>query len=133
MVLKPCTLGLDWAIGKKKVFSFLGQRALTRSDTVRENRKQLVGLQTEDPDIVIPEGAQIVFDPQQSIPMDMQGHVTSSYYSACLNKSIALAVVKGGHGRIGENVYCPLADGRVIKAQVVNSVFYDPEGERHND
>ena len=64
--------------------------------------------------------------------MSMQGHVTSSYYSANLGRSIALAVVKGGHKRLGETVYCPLADGRVIAAEIVNAVFYDPKGERQN-
>jgi len=131
--MTPHDMGLDWAIGKKKTFSFLGQRALQRSDTVRPNRKQLVGVKTADPQVVIPEGAQIVFDPQQKIPMDMQGHVTSSYYSACLKQSVALAVVKGGHDRMGEDIYCPLANGDVIKATIVNSVFYDPQGARHGD
>jgi sarcosine oxidase subunit alpha len=64
--------------------------------------------------------------------MSMQGHVTSSYYSANLGHSIALAVVKGGLVRMGQVVYCPLADGRTIAAEIVSSVFYDPKGERHN-
>ena len=64
--------------------------------------------------------------------MSMQGHVTSSYYSASLGHSIALAVVKGGHSRLGQIVHCPLADGRTIAAEIVSSVFYDPKGERHH-
>ena len=99
---------------------------------MRENRKQLVGLKTLEPADVLPEGAQIVFDPKQQIPMSMQGHVPSSYYSACLGHSIALAVVKGGLERMGQKVYCPLADGRMIAAEIVSSVFYDPKGERHH-
>ena len=81
---------------------------------------------------VIPEGAQIVFDASQQIPMSMQGHITSSYYSANLGHSIALAVVKGGHKRMGETVYCPLANGRVIEAEIVSPVFYDPTGEQQH-
>ena len=64
--------------------------------------------------------------------MAMQGHVTSSYYSANLGHSIALAVVKGGLNRLGETVYCPLADGRILAAEIVSSVFYDPEGARQH-
>ena len=64
--------------------------------------------------------------------MAMQGHVTSSYYSANLGHSIALAVVKGGLSRMGETVHCPLADGRTVTADIVGSVFYDPQGERQN-
>jgi len=81
---------------------------------------------------VLPEGAQIVNDPNQPIPMAMQGHVTSSYYSANMGHSIALAVVKGGLNRLGDTVYCPTADGTTVPAQIVSSVFYDPKGERQH-
>lgn len=128
----PQDLNMDWVVGKKKDFSFIGQRGLSREDCQRENRKQLVGLKTLDPKAVLPEGAQIVNEPNQPIPMAMQGHVTSSYHSANLGHSIALAVVKGGLNRLGEVVHCPLADGRTIAAKIVSSVFYDPKGERQN-
>jgi len=119
-------------VGKNKTFSFVGKRSLYRSDSVRENRKQLVGLKTLQSSDVLPEGAQVVFDAKQKIPMSMQGHVTSSYFSASLGHSIALAVVKGGHSRLGQIVHCPLADGRIITAEIVSPVFYDPKGERHH-
>ena len=47
---------------------------------------------TEHPEEVLEEGAQIVSKLNQS-PIEMLGHVTSSYFSPNLNKSIALAVV----------------------------------------
>jgi len=130
--MTPADMNMDWVVGKNKAFSFIGKRSLQRSDTVRENRKQLVGLKTLKGSDVLPEGAQVVFDAKQKIPMSMQGHVTSSYYSASLGHSIALAVVKGGHSRLGQVVYCPLADGRSIAAEIVSSVFYDPKGERQH-
>jgi sarcosine oxidase subunit alpha len=130
--MTPADMNMDWVVGKNKTFSFVGKRSLHRSDTVRENRKQLVGLKTLKGSDVLPEGAQVVFDAKQTIPMSMQGHVTSSYYSASLGHSIALAVVKGGHSRLGQIVHCPLADGRTIAAEIVSSVFYDPKGERHH-
>ena len=130
--MTPADMNMDWVVGKNKTFSFIGKRSLQRSDSVRENRKQLVGLKTIDANTVLPEGAQVVFDAKQAIPMSMQGHVTSSYYSANLGYSIALAVVKGGHSREGQIVHCPLADGRTIAAEIVSSVFYDPKGERQN-
>ena len=130
--MTPSDMNMDWVLGKNKAFSYLGKRSLERSDTRRENRKQLVGLKTLVATEVLPEGAQIVFDSKQKIPMSMQGHVTSSYFSACLGHSIALAVVKGGLNRLGQTVYCPLADGRIIAAEIVSSVFYDPKGERHH-
>jgi sarcosine oxidase subunit alpha len=130
--MTPTDMNMDWVIGKKKTFSFIGKRSLERSDCLRDNRKQLVGLKTLVPTAVIPEGAQIVNDPHQPLPMAMQGHVTSSYFSANLDHSIALAVVKGGLNRMGEIVYCPAADGSSIAAEIVNSVFYDPKGERQH-
>ncbi|HAZ94917.1 MAG TPA: sarcosine oxidase subunit alpha [Porticoccaceae bacterium] len=130
--MTPADMNMDWVVGKNKTFSFVGKRSLYRSDSVRENRKQLVGLKTLQGSDVLPEGAQVVFDAKQKIPMSMQGHVTSSYFSASLGHSIALAVVKGGHSRLGLIVHCPLADGRIIAAEIVSSVFYDPKGERHH-
>lgn len=132
----PYDLGMAWAVSTKK--DFLGKRSLARPDTAWSDRKQLVGLQTQDPTIVLPEGAQIVpMDavgavrlPQTS-PVPMDGHVTSSYYSAALGRSIALALVRGGLERAGETVYA-VADGRAIAAQIVSTVFYDPEGSKRD-
>jgi sarcosine oxidase subunit alpha len=127
--LTPDDAGLSWAIGKKKP-DFVGKRSLVRPDMVAKGRKQLVGLLTEDPKVVLQEGAQIVADPNQPKPMTMLGHVTSSYWSEALGRSIAMAVVVDGHDREGETLHVPLPD-RILKARVVKStVFYDPENTR---
>ncbi|NQY63718.1 MAG: sarcosine oxidase subunit alpha [Alteromonadaceae bacterium] len=128
----PQDLDMNWVVGKKKEFSYLGKRSWTRFDNQRNDRKQMVGLKPKDPTFVLPEGAQIVFDKDQPIPMTMVGHVTSSYFSACLGYSFALAVVKGGLDRKGQSVYLPLADGTTIEAEICSSVFYDPKGDRQN-
>jgi sarcosine oxidase subunit alpha len=128
--LTPLDLGMSRVVAKKK--DYLGKRSLSRSDTARAGRKQLVGLLTQVPEEVLPEGAQVVADSRISVPMPMLGHVTSSYFSARLGRSIALAVVKSGQSRIGETVYVPRLDGRVVKATIANSVFYDPEGSRQD-
>lgn len=128
----PDDLDMGWAVSRNKEFNFIGQRSMSRTDCLREDRKQLVGLRTKKPKTVAPEGSQIVFDPNQAIPMTMVGHVTSSYYSACLGHSIAMAVVKGGLKKMGETVYMPQANGTVIEAEICNPVFYDPKGDRQN-
>lgn len=128
----PDDLNMGWCVGRNKPFSWIGRRGMNRADCLREDRKQLVGLKPVNPNQVLPEGAQLVFDPRQSIPMQMVGHVTSSYRSAALGCSIALALVKGGLKRMGERVFAPLADGSVIEAEICSSVFYDPKGERQN-
>ncbi|WCN13016.1 sarcosine oxidase subunit alpha family protein [Marinomonas mediterranea] len=128
----PFDLGMPWAVSMKKPFSFIGKRGMQREDCVRPDRKQLVGLKTTDPNIVLPEGAQGVFDPNAPIPMPMVGHVTSSYWSANLNRSVAMGFVKGGSERMGEKVYYPLVDGRTVEAEICSPVFLDPKGERQH-
>jgi sarcosine oxidase subunit alpha len=124
-------LGMSWAVSKTKA-DFIGKRSLTRPDTARTDRKQLVGLLTEQPDSVLPEGAQLVNDPGAATPVPMVGHVSSSYYSACCGHSIAMALVKNGRQRMGETVYAPLSDGRVLKATITQPLFYDKEGAKSN-
>ena len=126
----PYDAGLDWAVGKKKA-DFVGKRSLARPDIVAPGRKQLVGLLTDDPKLVLEEGAQIVADPNQAIPMTMIGHVTSSYWSETLGRSIALALVAGGQQRMGETLHVPMP-GKTHTAKVSGMVFYDPEGARLN-
>ena len=124
----PIDLGMDWIVSKKK--DFIGRRSLGRADTRRGDRKQLVGLLAENPNLVLPEGSQIVAEPKPKPPMAMIGHVTSSYWSAALGRSIALALVEGGRERKGETVQVPLYAGGLAQAVICDSVFYDPEGER---
>ncbi len=126
----PVDLGMDWIIAQGK--DFIGRRSLARTDTARADRKQLVGLLTVDPAEVLPEGGQIVVDGSAPVPVPMLGHVTSSYFSACLGRSIALALVQGGRKRMGETVEIPLASGRATTAVIASPVFIDPEGARQN-
>ena len=86
----PHDLGMDWIISKAKP-DFIGKRALARTTMAYDDRKQLVGLKTKNPQQVIPEGAHAVRDPSQPLPMDMLGQVTSSYHSPNLGYSIAMA------------------------------------------
>jgi sarcosine oxidase subunit alpha len=124
----PHDLGMGWIVSKQKK-DFLGKRSLTRPDTARADRKQLVGLLTENPSEVIPEGGQIVAELKDRPPMAMLGHVTSSYYSPNCGRSIALALVKNGRARLGETVHVPL-EGRTIRATIAEPKFFDPEGKR---
>ncbi len=124
----PQDLGMDWIVSKKKK-DFIGKRSFERADNARPDRKQLVGLLTDDPKEVLPEGAQIVAELRARPPMPMEGHVTSSYWSPILGRSIALALLKGGHERHGETVTVSLTGGPV-RAKVTAPQFYDLEGER---
>ena len=44
--MTPIDLQMDWVVSKKK-YDFIGKRSLYRSDTMREDRKQMVGLLTD--------------------------------------------------------------------------------------
>jgi sarcosine oxidase subunit alpha len=127
--MTPIDLQMDWIVSKKK-YDFIGKRSLYRSDTIREDRKQLVGLITENPKEVLEEGAQIVSDLTKK-PIEMLGHVTSSYYSPNLKKSIALAVVRGGKKMMGQKLLIPMED-RIINVTIVDPVFLDKENKRLN-
>jgi sarcosine oxidase subunit alpha len=126
----PDDAGLSWAVGKKKT-DFVGIRGMKRPDLVAPGRKQLVGLKTKDPKLVLEEGAQIVVDPRQPVPMKMIGHVTSSYWSENCGRSIALALVAGGRDRMGETLHVPMPSGD-IAVEVTGTVFFDEKGERLN-
>jgi sarcosine oxidase subunit alpha len=126
----PHDLGMSWIVSTRK--DFVGRRSLRRPDTVRPDRKQLVGLLPADPDLVLPEGAQLVAKGTPlTPPVPMLGHVTSSYRSAALARSFALALVKGGRDRHGETVVAPLGD-RLVEATITDPVFYDKEGARRD-
>ncbi len=130
----PQDLGMSWAVSKKKP-DFVGKRSFTRSENLNPLRKQFVGLLPTDADTVLPEGAQIIDYMQDGElpppPIPMLGHVTSSYRSAELGRPFALALVKGGHARIGDTLHVPV-DGTLVPVEVTGSVLVDPEGARRD-
>jgi sarcosine oxidase, subunit alpha len=107
---------------------FLGRRSLSRPDTARTDRKQLVGLLPDDPNIVLLEGAQLVGEPRSTT---MIGHMTSSYFGARIGRGFALALVAGGRDLHGEPIWA-WHDGSTTPAVICSPVFYDPEGRRRD-
>ena len=127
----PMDLDMDWIVSKKKG-DFIGRRSLSRPDMLVPDRKQLVGVLTKDPAVMLPEGAQLVRELKDKPPMDMVGHVSSSYESPACGRSIAMALVKGGLAAKGETLYSPQPDGSVIECTTTAPVFFDTEGARQN-
>ncbi len=131
----PHDLGMSWIVSTKKP-DFVGRRSLNRPDSTRPDRKHLVGLLPDDPAELLPEGAQLVAAGTDLTrigrkPVPMLGHVTSSYHSAALERTFALALIKGGRDRIGEQVLAPLGD-RIVPATITEPVLYDKEGARRD-
>ena len=124
----PADLGMDWIVSKKKgrlrrqALACPGRHAAGRSKAACRSVAQ-------GPQALLEEGAQIVADPNQTIPMTMIGHVTSSYRSPELGRSFALAMLKGGREQIGKTVYVPMID-RMHAVTVTEPVFIDKEGTR---
>jgi sarcosine oxidase subunit alpha len=126
----PDDAGLTWAIGKNKP-DFVGKRSLERASMKSADRKHLVGLRTKDPSVMLEEGAQVAAKAGQKPPMELIGHVTSSYASSVLGHSIALGLVAGGRNRLGQTLYVPMPGGD-LEVEVTSPVFYDPAGARIN-
>ena len=127
--ITPTDLGLTWMIGKNKK-DFLGKRSLNRSDTIRPDRKQLVGIIPANTENQIEEGQHVVLEAKIQTPMPMLGHITSSYFSPTLNHSFGLAVIKNGHALIGTEAYVSTPDHKTIPVKIVNPVFYDQDNQR---
>ncbi|MCY1127095.1 sarcosine oxidase subunit alpha family protein [Frigidibacter sp. RF13] len=127
----PQDLNLNWAISKKKA-DYLGKRAQERSHMASPDRWKLVGLETLDGS-VLPDGVYAVADGVNANGQrNVQGRVTSTYYSPTLKKGIAMGLVKHGPDRMGEVIDFPADGGKVFKAKIVDQVFYDKEGAKQN-
>jgi sarcosine oxidase subunit alpha len=120
----PDDVGLGWTIGSG---DFVGKRSLSLPAMSRPDRKQLVGLLPDDPEVVLEEGAVVC----SAVPvMDGPiGHVTSSYRSPTLGRGFALGLVAGGRTLIGSRLSVPMPGG-AIGVTVTEPVFLDPTGER---
>ena len=127
--ITPLDLGLDWMIGKSKK-DFLGKRSLIRSDTVRKDRKQLVGILPTNKNEKLEEGQHIILDKEIKTPTPMLGHITSCYQSPTLGHNFALAVIKNGQSLIGTKAFASTPELKTIEVEIVEPIFYDKENTK---
>ena len=130
----PIDINFNWMIGKKKK-DFIGKRSLTRSDTVREDRKQLVGVVPLNKSQFIEEGQHVVecenLPNKIKTPIEYLGHISSSYHSPNLNHCISMAMIKGGNKLMGKKLFVSTPKGtKNIPVEIVKPVFIDPENKR---
>ena len=118
----PLDLDLGWAVSKKKK-DFLGKRGMRMPHLASGDRPRLVGLLTDDPEVVLPCGACAV-EAQPEGGQRIIGHVTSSYRSPALGRSIAMALIERGPERIGGAIEFPVKDG-TVRARIVRPSFLD--------
>jgi sarcosine oxidase subunit alpha len=118
----PPDLGLSSMVKMKG--DFIGRRSVFRPDNMRADRRELVGLLTDDPKTVLMEGAQVIASEAESEPpVPMLGWVTSSYFSPNAGRSIAMALVKGGRKRFGERLWVSRRDGAPIPVMIAGTDF----------
>ena len=126
---------------RRKSVDYVGRRSLLRPDTLRGDRRQLVGLLPVPRQTVLPNGAHVVVAEQRRPALDAGeppgsglrslGYVTSSYTSPTLGHGIALALVERGRLRAANRERVAVFHlGERFEAEVVSPCFLDPSGQR---
>ena len=94
----------------------------------------LLDLFPVDKTLGIEEGQHVIEQKDLSLPIkdpvDMLGHVTSSYFSPNLNHSVAMALIRGGKRKIGSRLFVSTENLNTIAVEVVEPNFIDPKNER---
>ncbi len=129
----PDDLGMCWIVNPSKG-DFLGQAvARAARHACGPTASSSSGCCRDDPDAAPPGGGAVdpLLDDTGAIPVPMVGHVTSSYQSAALGRTFALAMVEGGRELRGRTIYAALAGG-TAPVDVTDPVFYDAEGARRD-
>ena len=128
----PDDLGMSWIVNTGKG-DFVGKRSLVRSDLLREDRKQLVGLLTADPEHVLVEGTQLIDDAEIPPPAGAHarvGHVLVPERGA-RPEHRARARRAWSQPAMGDTIHAVVGRS-TIPCQVADSVFYDQEGARRD-
>ncbi len=123
----PGDVGMNRGIAKKAA-NFVGRRSLLRPAATDPQRMQLVGLLPRDRRTKLPVGAHVA---ASKPPAPIEGFVTSSHHSPVLGHPVALGMLARGQSRIGEFITVWHL-GSPIEAEVAQTPFYDPAGERVN-
>ncbi|MGB7656201.1 MAG: 2Fe-2S iron-sulfur cluster-binding protein [Novosphingobium sp.] len=112
-----------------KAGGYIGEACLQRPDFADPMRKQLIGIEAMDGG-AIPEGSMLV----RAVGAPAEGHVTGSGLRVLEGGSIALAHLKGGQARHGEEMVAHSPTRKqTVKVRVTSPHFYDPAGERYRD
>ena len=122
-------IGLQGMVSKKK--DCIGKAASERPGLSGAQREQLVGLRPVQPAKGFGAGSHLFNKDAKAVSANDQGYVTSVCWSPTLKTHLGLAFLKDGRARHGETVR--LVDhlrGTDILCEVVNPVFFDPEGGR---
>ena len=122
----PQDIGFGTIVAKK-AGDFVGRRSIMTPEGLRDDRRELVGIEVADAGGAFAVGSHVVVEVARKYRT--QGWVTSSIVSPTLGRPIAMALVERGRRRIGEIVQ--IWDlGMVRLGRIADSRFYDPVGKR---
>jgi sarcosine oxidase subunit alpha len=126
VMTNPFDIGFG-RIVENKVGDFIGARSLKRAEDLRADRRQLIGFEIDDGDTTVLAGAHIVTG--KGAERRSEGFVTSAFISPTLGKTIGLGLLERGFERKGETIQL-YDDDQTVTARIVDTCFYDPDGER---
>ncbi len=118
----PGEIDMQWAIGRKKPF-FVGKRSIEILEA-QPLKRRLVGF-------TLPRGSAQPLEGHLVLDgADISGNVTSCEYSQTLGLIVGLAYA-GAHQAIpGMQIPIRVEGGQVVRANVVQLPFYDPQNLR---
>ncbi len=121
----PYDLGMGWVMSRKKP-DFIGKRSVELRRSAGGTRRELVGIRSLDPAIMVPEGAPLTPGGRRE---PSEGLVTAYVWSVANDRSLGLALLNNGRVRHGETVYVRVKD-KTIPVEVTEPCSYDPDGLR---
>lgn len=122
-------IGMSRMISEKK--DFIGKAAAARPGLMEADRERLVGLKPIGRDGVLTAGARLFSQDDPHDRVHDQGYVTSVGHSPTLGHMIGLGFLRNGPEREGHQIM--MVDhlrGVRTPVEVVNPVFFDPDGGR---
>ena len=121
-------IGMQQMISAKK--DCIGQAATRRPGLLGSEREQLVGLKPMN-DTGVGAGAHLFAPTAKAVRENDQGYVTSVCHSPTLNRPLALAFLRDGRARTGEQVRAVDHLRKVdVLCEVHDPVFFDKTGEK---
>jgi methylglutamate dehydrogenase subunit C len=131
--LNGTTTAADLGLGRmqSRQKDFIGRVLSQRPALIDPQRAVLVGVKPIDRWAQLRGGAHLVTLRTDPTLENDQGYVTSANFSPMLGQWIGLALLIRGRERLGERmrVYDPVRNGD-LQADIVDPVFFDPEGTR---
>jgi sarcosine oxidase subunit alpha len=125
-------IGMGRMVSGKK--DCIGKNLSQRPGLMDEARERLVGLKPAGAVKQLLPGAHLFGQTDEAVRVNGQGYVTSAAFSPSLGHMIGLGFLKNGPGRYGEIIR--MVDhlrGVETLCEVVDPVFFDPEGGRVRD